>query len=43
MTVLGGWQWMDFAGFSVRSVHVEWALDGLGNNVVDCNVGELDW
>ena len=40
MTVLGDWHWMVFVGFSVRSVHVEWALDGCGNSAVDCNVVE---
>ena len=44
MTVLGDWQWMVFVGFfSVRSVHVEWALDGCGSSIVDCNVVEPDW
>ena len=43
VTVLGDWQWMVFVGFSVRSVHVEWALDEFGSSVVDCNVVEPDW
>ena len=39
-----GWLAMDgLCWFSVRSVHVKWALDRCGNSIVDCNAYGLDW